>query len=580
MSQSNHSMQGIMRPARETIVVRSVDEAAVAHLAAALGVSPVVARVLAVRGLSTFDECKRFFRPDASHFHDPFLFHDMEKACDRIFSAIRDREKIIIYGDYDVDGVTATALLIRILRQFGAECDYYLPNRLTEGYGLSAEGVRSVAAQGAKLIVTVDCGITACDEVALAATLGVDVIVTDHHEPKEIVPQSYAVLNPKLALCGYPDDALAGVGVALKLGQGLVRRMDGEEDQWSAFLDLAALGTAADIVPLRGENRVIVSLGFGMLAHTRNPGLSALLSAQDCAGKRLSTGDVVFRIAPSINAAGRLGDSRRGVELLLTDNAAAAGLIANDLKRVNVERRAIDAKIQEEAFTWVKDHCDPERDFAIVAGSEAWHCGVVGIVASKVVEKYHRPAILFAINGNGMARGSGRSIPGFHLHEALTRCKDLLEGFGGHAAAAGMTIKKENLDKFRTRFNDDARENLTIEDLVPKIAADAEVAMADLTPKLFSIIKQMEPYGPGNMRPVFVCREVKNKYSPKIVGAKHLKLSVHDGNGAVIEAIAFNFGDRFGELAAAQTFTLAFSLDENEWNGRTAMQLKIRGVET
>jgi single-stranded-DNA-specific exonuclease len=571
---------GTMQPVRETIVVRVLDGTAATDLAAALGVSPVIARVLVARGLRTFDECKRFFRPDSSQFHDPFLFCDMEKACDRIFSAIRDRETIFIYGDYDVDGVTATALLIRLLRQFGAVCDYYLPNRLTEGYGLSDEGVRAIAAKGAGLIVTVDCGITACDEVALASTLGIDVIVTDHHEPKEAVPKAFAILNPKLPSSGYPDELLAGVGVALKLGQGLVRRMGGEDDQWTAFLDLAALGTAADIVPLRGENRVIVSLGFGMLGHTRNPGLFALLSAQDCGGPNLSTGDVVFRIAPCINATGRLGDSRRGVELLLTDNTAMAALIAQELRQANVERRALDSKIQEEAFAWVEANCDPVNDFAIVAASDRWHCGVVGIVASKIVEKYHRPAILFAIGDNGLARGSGRSVPGFHLHEALTSCGSLLEGFGGHAAAAGMTIKRENLDEFRQCFNQVARARLTPEDLVPKITADAEVKISDLTPKMYSILKQMEPFGPGNMRPVLVCRNVRNKYSPKIVGKNHLKLSVHDGNGASMDAVAFNFGNRLDELVMAQAFTLAFTLDENEWNGRKNLQLKIRGVET
>jgi single-stranded-DNA-specific exonuclease len=573
--------RGTMRPARETITVRDAgaDVPAAADLAEKLGVSAVVAKILVARGLTTFDECKRFFRPDSSQFHDPFLFHDMEKACDRVFTAIRDRETIIIYGDYDVDGVTATALLIRLLRQFGAQCDYYLPNRLTEGYGLSAEGVRTIAAQGAKLIITVDCGITACDEVALAGSLGIDVIVTDHHEPKDAVPNAYAILDPKLASCGYPDASLAGVGVALKLGQGLVRRMGGDEDQWISFLALAALGTAADIVPLRGENRVIVALGFGMLAHTRNPGLFALLSAQDCAGSSLSTGDVVFRIAPCINASGRLGDSRRGVELLLTDNTSTAALIAQELKQANIERRAIDAKIQEEAFAWVEENCDPADDYAIVAGSTAWHCGVVGIVASKLVEKYHRPAILFAIGENGVARGSGRSISGFHLHEALASCSGLLESFGGHAAAAGMTLKHDNLDKFRLQINEVARERLSPEDLLPRITADAEVKMSDLTPKLYSILKQMEPFGPGNMRPVLVCRYVKNKYSPKIVGKNHLKLSVHDG-GAAMDAVAFNFGDRLDELVAAREFTLAFTLDENEWNGRTTLQLKIRGVET
>ncbi len=569
-----------MRQAKETIVVRDLNETAAQDLAAALGVSLVVARILVARGLNTFDECKQFFRPDISQFSDPFLFADMGKACERIFCAIRDKENIVVYGDYDVDGVTSTALVIRLLRHFGAKCDFYLPNRLTEGYGLSADGISAIAQKGATLVITVDCGITANDEIALAYDQGMDVIVTDHHEPKDPLPNAYAILNPKVKNSGYPDNSLAGVGVALKLAQGLVKRMGGDDVLWSMFLDLAALGTAADIVPMRGENRVIVSLGFAMLQNTRNTGLMALLAAQGCLGKNLSTSDVVFKIAPCINATGRLGDSRRGVELLLTDTVQVAERIANELKGANIERRALDAAIQQEAFAWVETHCDQANDYAIIAGNTNWHCGVVGIVASKVVEKYHRPSILFSIGENGIARGSGRSIPGFHLHEALTECQDLLEGFGGHAAAAGMSIKQENIEAFRTRFNEIARKRLAPDDLIPKITADVEVQMADITPKLYSIIKQMEPFGPGNSRPVMVCRDLQNKFSPKIVGKNHLKLAVQQsGNPLFMDAVAFNFGNRIKEFVNVQGYTLAFTLDENEWNGKKSLQLKIRGVE-
>jgi single-stranded-DNA-specific exonuclease len=571
-------MQPTMNTAREVIVVRSADAAVVADLARTLGVPAAVATILAVRGFTTAEECTRFFSPGQAQFHDPFLFKDMEKACDRICAAIRDREKIFIYGDYDVDGVTSTAMLVRLLRQFGADCEYYLPNRLTEGYGLSEEGIRAVARQGAKLVVTVDCGITACEEVDLARTLGIDVIVSDHHEPKDRVPAAFALLDPKLASCGYPDNCLAGVGVALKLAQGLAGRIGAADDVWSGYLDLVAVGTAADIVPLVGENRIIAHLGFGQLPYTRNEGLRALLAAQDCDGKNLSTGDVVFRIAPCINAVGRLGDPRRGVELLLTDDPALAGLYAKELKEANIERRALDSQIQEQAFAWVEENCDSDADFAIVAGSRSWHCGVVGIVASKVVERYHRPAILFAVGENGMARGSGRSISGFHLHDALTECGDLLESFGGHAAAAGMTIKEENLGAFRARFNQIAHTKLTASDLIPKVNADAEMRLADLTPEFYAILKRMEPFGPGNMRPVLVSRRVANRFSPRIVGGKHLKMMVQDG-GAAIDAIAFNFGDRLAELSRAPAYTVAYCLDENEWNGKKSLQLKVRGVE-
>lgn len=571
-------MNTAMQPAKEAIVVKQADSEAVQRLSAELGVSAIVSRILSLRGFRTADECRRFFSPELAHFHDPFLFSDMAKACDRICAAIRDREKIVIYGDYDVDGVTSTAMLVRLLRQFGAACDYYLPNRLTEGYGLSSEGIKKIAEQGAKLIISVDCGITAVKEVALSRSLGIDVIVSDHHEPKNEIPKAFALLDPKLQSCGYPDDSLAGVGVALKLAQGLVKRIGGSDELWRTYLDLAAVGTAADIVPLTGENRVIASIGFAELPYTRNQGLKALLEVQECAAAELSTGDVVFRIAPSINAVGRLGDPRRGVELLISDDAALADLYARELREANIERRALDNHIQEEAFAWVEEHCDPDSDFAIVAGSRSWHCGVVGIVASKVVEKYHRPAVLFAMGENGLGRGSGRSIPGFHLHDALTKCGGLLEGFGGHAAAAGMTIKEENLAAFRSAFNEVARSRLTPDDLVPKVAADAEVRLSDLTPELFSVLKKMEPFGPGNMRPVLVCRDVKNRFDPRVVGTNHLKMAVQD-RGTAMDAIAFNFGARKDEVGRARSFTLAFCLDENEWNGKKSLQLRVKGVE-
>lgn len=571
-------MQPTLTSSHEAIVVKAADPAVVLDLEKSMGVPPAVARILAVRGFTNADDCRKFFSPGQAPFIDPFLFNHMARACDRICAAIRDREKIVIYGDYDVDGVTSTALLVRLLRQFGADCSYYLPNRLTEGYGVSPEGIRSIFQQGAKLVITVDCGITACDEVDLARTLGMDIIVTDHHEPKDRVPAAFALLDPKLDSCGYPDDSLAGVGVALKLAQGLARTIGAADDVWSRYLDLAAVGTAADIVPLTGENRIIAYLGFGQLPYTKNAGLGALLAVQDCAARELSTGDVVFRIAPCINAVGRLGDPRRGVELLLSDDHAQARLYAQELKQANIERRALDSHIQEEAFAWIEKNCDSDADFAIVAGSRAWHCGVVGIVASKVVERYHRPAILFAVGDNGVARGSGRSISGFHLHDALTQCGDLLQGFGGHAAAAGMTILEENLGAFRSKFNAIARSRLSPEDLVPKVNVDAEVRLADLTPQFYSTLKKMEPFGPGNMRPVLVSRNLTNRFAPRVVGGKHLKMAVQDG-ASWIDAIAFNFGDRLADAGGSSAFTLAFSLDENEWNGKKNLQLKVKGME-
>jgi single-stranded-DNA-specific exonuclease len=563
---------------QEKISVRDADMLAVAKLAKEINVPMAIAKVLVLRGLTTLDECTKFFKPALSHFHDPFLFRDMEKAVARIVKAIESHEMIIVYGDYDVDGITATVILLRSLRLLGGNVEYFCPNRLIEGYGMSEAGVQKTIQRGARLIITVDCGITAAKEVALARQAGIDVIITDHHEPKEGLPEPYAILNPKLPTSGYPEDGLAGVGIALKLCHALALRSGKGETFWTEYLDLAAVGTAADVVQLTGENRTIAFLGFEKLRQTKNPGLKALINAQGLSGKPLSTGEVGFQIAPCINAVGRIGDAGRGIELLLTDDEATAQRFAQELKSANMERRAIDAIMQKEAFAWVEEHCDSQRDFAIVIGRENWHCGVVGIVASKLVEKYHRPAILFAINAEGVARGSGRSVRGFHLHKALGQCGDLLESFGGHAAAAGMTIKEANLGSFRERFNEVVKSCLSLDDLVARVEADVQVALSDLTPKFFSLLKHMEPFGPGNWRPLFLCRALQNKYDPRIVGANHLKMTVASG-AAKMDAVGFNLGHWLETVKKARMFSLVFSLEENVWNGKTSLQMKVKGVE-
>lgn len=562
----------------EKISVKDADMLAVAVLSKELAMPMSIAKILMLRGLTSSDECAKYFKPDAAHFYDPFLFSDMEKAVGRILRAISDHERIVVYGDYDVDGITSTVLLVRALRLMGGDCGYYCPNRLTEGYGMSETGIGKIIESGAKLVISVDCGISAVKETALAASAGLDVIITDHHEPKGDMPRAYAVLNPKVAGSGYPEDILAGVGIALKLCQALARQTGKGDEFWTMFLDLAAVGTAADVVPMVGENRTITSLGFKKLMQTKNPGLKALIDVQGLTGKNLSTGEVGFQIAPCINAVGRLGDPSKGIELLLTDDAAIAKRIAGELKTANFERRAIDSAMQLEAFAWVEEHCDPLRDYAIVIGRTTWHCGVVGIVASKLVEKYHRPAILFAINDQGVARGSGRSVRGFHLHKALSECEELLESFGGHAAAAGMTIKEENIERFRDRFNDVVKSRMSLDDLVSRVEADAQVSISDLTPKFFSTLKSMEPFGPGNARPQLLCKALQHKYDPRIVGSNHLKMTVASG-GAAMDAVGFNLGNRLEDLKKARVFNVVFSLEENTWNGRTTLQMKVKGVE-
>jgi single-stranded-DNA-specific exonuclease len=563
---------------QKRISVRQVDAAVVERLSKELGVLPAIARILALRGLETGTACTAFFNPQLSHFHDPFLFPDMEKAVYRIMTAIERKEPTAVYGDYDVDGITATAILFKTLRRYGADCDYYLPNRLTEGYGVSEEGIRKLAESGKKLIITVDCGICSCHEAQIAQSLGIDLIVTDHHEPKPSLPEAYAILNPKTSP-EYPDNSLAGVGVALKLCHALAIKNRNPDEVWTDYLDCAAVGTAADIVPLIGENRTIAKLGFERLRHTGNLGLKALIAEQGLSGKPLSTSEVGFLLAPCINAVGRLGDARRGVELLLTDDKALAARYARELKEANIERRSIDKTMQDEAFSWVERHYNPKQDYAIVIARPNWHCGVVGIVASKVVERYHRPTLLFSINEEGVARGSGRSIPALNLQKALVECGDLLVNFGGHAAAAGMTIMAQNLEQFTTRFNEVVKGRVSIEDMLPNIQADVQLKLNECSYEFFNWLKQMEPFGAGNARPLILCRDLKNKFEPRIVGQNHLKMMVAE-NGTAMDAIGFNLGRYFEEVKKSRALSLAFSLDENEWNGRKSLQLKVKGVES
>ena len=565
---------------RERIVVDPVDTRCVDRLAAQLGVDPVVATMLVRRGLATWDACRAFFNPDAGNLLDPFLFTAMERAVQRIATAIRAGEHIVVYGDYDVDGISATALMLRYLRHRGAACcTCYLPDRLDEGYGVSEAGIAECASRGASLVITVDCGIGSIREVELAARYGIDMIVTDHHEPKSELPPALAIINHKVPGCGYPEQVLAGVGVAFKVCQALDTFLGEDSDFLPGMLELVAAGTAADIVPLTGENRILASLGFARLRRTAIPGLRSLIEEQGLAERDLSTADVVFQLAPCINAVGRLGDPVRGVELLVTDKYEDARGLAAQLVALNRERRAINEQVEQEVAAWVMRECHTGRDAAIVAAGHGWHVGVIGIVASRMVERFYRPAIVLSTDDNGIARGSGRSIEGFHLLDALDQCSDLLLTWGGHAAAAGLTLSVEALPAFRERFNRIAGRVLSVEGEQPRIRGDAQVEFADLTPRLLRIIKRMAPFGPANMRPVLVTRGVSSRTPPRLVGKGHLKLSVQRG-GCVMDAIAFNMGDRRDEVDAAAAFDLAYTLDENEWNGKVSLQLKVKGVET
>ncbi len=562
---------------RDRIVFRPVDEAIAAHVSVALSVPLSLGRILAARGLTTFDECKRFFRVTAQAMHDPFLFTGMEDACVRIWKAIDSLEPVTIYGDYDADGVTATALLFRGLKALGANVSFYLPNRLIDGYGLNSTGIHNVAQTGCTLIVTVDCGITAAAEVELARTLGIDVIVTDHHEPQGDIPKAIAVLDHKLPTCNYPEQVLAGVGVALKLVQGLVRMRSKNDTIWESLLDLASIGTAADIVPLTGENRAIACLGFARLRESSHVGIRALITEKKLDGKPLSTSQVVFQLAPCMNAVGRLGDPTIGVALLITDDQAQASAYAAELVAANFQRRIIDAQVQKEAFAWIETNVNLQTQCAIVAGDEKWHPGVIGIVASKIIERHYRPTILFAHGADGKAKGSGRSIGAVHLLEALSECEEYLLGFGGHAAAAGMTIEIDKIPLFREAFIAAVQRRVTHDDLIPQTVVDTAVSLPEIDAKYYRIIDQMGPFGPKNRRPVFVSYNCSFKNDARIVGENHLKCNI-SSNGRSFDAIGFGLGGHLSDILKNKMFTVAFTLEENEWNGQTKLQLQIKGI--
>ena len=563
---------------RERIVLRNYDADAAAVIARDVKVSPALAGILAGRGLKSFDECKHYFRPTTDDFLDPFLVTEMGAAVDRIIRSIQEKESVVIHGDYDVDGVTATALLTTVLTRLGANVSYVLPDRILDGYGLSVTTIERVASEGAKLIITVDCGVTAFSEVARANELGVDVIVTDHHEPHGELPQAVAVLDHKIPGSTYPEQILAGVGMALKLSQALAIRTDFGPSLWSDLLDIAALGTAADIVPMRNENRIICHIGFSQMRTSQSIGLRALIRQQKLADKDLSTADVVFLLAPCINAAGRLGDSTRGVRLLLTHDEGEAELWARELVEVNLERRALDKGVQEDAAAWVRTNIDLATTYGIVAASKNWHQGVIGIAASKIAETFTRPTVLLSIDKNGVAKGSARSAVGIHLLDALALCEDLFTRFGGHAAAAGVTMPAANIPAFCTRFSEAVAQQIEMKDLVPRVHADVEATFGDLTPQFFRIVKQMEPFGPGNMRPVLLARGLTHKAAPKLAGKSHVKCKFSQGP-LVMDAIAFNFATRLKEISSSQSLSAAFTLDENEWNGSVSLQMKIKGVE-
>jgi single-stranded-DNA-specific exonuclease len=549
-----------------------IDETELNAFAREFKISKVVAGILLHRGMKDKDEIRRFLDVNEQPFYDPFLLKDMDKAVNRIKQAINQNENIVVYGDYDVDGITATVVLLRTLRQLGAKVDFYIPDRQEEGYGFNAAALKSLSAVN-QVLISVDCGITAIEEVDQVADL-FDVIITDHHLPGEQLPKATAVINPQRLDCSYPDKKLAGVGVAFKLCQALWKTM--ENKVFLEDLDIVALGTIADIVPLLGENRRMVKCGLEQMSDTDKIGLQALLAVCDLNGKKIDAGHVGFILGPRLNAAGRLMSARVGVELLLSDDKVLAMDLAQKLNEENSERQLIEKQILAKAENQLAE-VDVAAQKVLVLAGEDWHTGVIGIVASRLVEKYYKPVVIIGIK-DGIGKGSCRSIRGFHMQEALQKCQDLLLGFGGHAQAAGLSILPKEIDALRERLTQAAIEVLSEKDYIPVLNIEARVSMTQVDDDLVNELTTLEPYGMGNPRPVFSCEHVQ-VVSARQIGKEgtHLRLNLgQDGKEAI--ALAWNKGDLAGKVARVMV-DVAFQPEFNVWQGRQSIQFKLQDLK-
>jgi single-stranded-DNA-specific exonuclease len=555
------------------------DQVLLDQLASELSLPPVAARMLIRRGITTKAEAEEFLSPSLENLLDPFLLPDMEKGVDRIIRALRNREKMMIFGDYDVDGITSTALLFLILNKLGAEVTYYLPNRLIEGYGLSEDGIQEAQKRGVSLIITVDCGITAVEEISFAKDKGIDTIVTDHHEPKEVLPQASAIINPKAIKDGqYQGGDLSGVGVAFKLAQAIYRRLTQDERELEEHLDLVALGTTADIVPLVGENRILTKFGMAQIARTSKPGLKSLIFVSGLLGQRIGTGQVVFILAPRINAVGRLGDADLAIKLLTTRDESKAAEMARLLDEENQRRKNIDETTLREALEMIETDVNLATDKAIVLASSGWHQGVIGIVASRLVERYHRPTVMIAVDGEE-GKGSARSIPGFDLYEAIRGCEEYLIRYGGHKYAAGLSISPEKIEPFRKKFKKVSDQSLTADDLIPRLIIDSELELEQINPELLRVLDLFAPFGPQNMRPVFFSRNLHVWGEPYVVGNNHLRMRVKK-DGPVFDCIGFGMGDLAKILCMKGIrIDLAYVAETNVWNDTYKIQLRLKDLK-
>lgn len=547
-----------------------------------LNIDPVLANLLLQRGVKTFDQAKAFFRPKLDDLYDPFLMKDMNLAIDRIEKAIQNNENILVYGDYDVDGTTSVALVYTFLKEFYDNVGYYVPDRYSEGYGISLQGVQFAQDNEFSLIIALDCGVKANEKIDYARRNGIDFIICDHHFPGEVLPNAVAVLDPKRQDCDYPFTDLSGCGVGFKLIQAYAKTNNIPFEKLIPYLDLVVVSIASDIVPIIDENRILSHYGLIQLNKDPREGLKSIINLSGLSGKSIAIDDIVFKIGPRINAAGRMESADKAVELLLADNAKQAKVVANSVNYFNDARKNIDRTITQDALRMLAQERELGEKKATVLYNSEWHKGVVGIVASRLIETYYRPTVILT-SSNGLATGSARSVVGFDIYQAIESCSDLLENFGGHMYAAGLTMQIDKVPEFTKRFEKFVSENILDEQLIPQVDIDSELELGKIDPKFYRILKQFQPFGPGNMAPVFVTQNVADNGEGRIVGLskEHLKLSIIQESDPFkkFPAIAFQQANLYEFIHSGDFFDICYAVDENCFRGISTLQLNIKDIK-
>mgnify|MGYP006073667469 FL=1 len=553
--------------------IKNLDTKQVKQLAEELGVNEIVAHLLLLRGITNYEDAKKFFRPQISHLHNPFLMKGMQNAVDRIELALKKGEKILIYGDYDVDGTTSVSMMFCFLSRFTDKIGYYIPDRYDEGYGISFKGIDFAQTEEYSLIIALDCGIRAVKQIEYASVKEIDFIICDHHTPGVNIPRAISILNPKQEDCNYPFKELSGCGVGFKLIQAISEKRDIDFNEIGEYLDLLAVSIGADIVEMRDENRVLAFFGMKIINQSPRSGLKALIEKSGKTGV-LSISDIVFGIAPRINAAGRIDHGKRAVQILVESNLDKARELSEGIENHNIERKELDQNITKEALEMID-----ENKKSTVVYSKNWHKGVVGIVASRLIEKHYKPTIVLS-EKDGELTGSARSVKGFNLYDALLKCEHLLEKFGGHKYAAGLTVKKQNLDSFIKEFEKVVAATITKDQLVAEIEVDMQIELDEVNDKLYRIIKQFAPFGPMNRTPNFITKLVTDSGKGRKVGEDktHLRLTLNNSNKDLV-SIGFGMGEDFDKITENKPFDICYSIDENTWKGQTSLQLRLKGIK-